>query len=183
MQKSPVGATVQNDVTETQLASFFSDVHLSEDPQPYFLEEEFKYLHYTTPFFDDGHKRAIYNFLVTGQHRDNFLVTINADMTSFTMKTRVSPIFLNIMMRAVGELDRAHPDTNAILAGMHQTTNILVSEVGGDFELVWSKGNVYPLPFECFLNAHRQLLWHQGCNKLMNKRRSSRTLDPQTFHQ
>jgi hypothetical protein len=42
-------------------------------------------------------------------------------MTSFTMKTRVSPIFLNIMMRAAGELDRTHPDTNAILAGMCQT--------------------------------------------------------------
>jgi hypothetical protein len=65
------------------------------------------------------------------------------------MKTRVSPIFLNIMMRAVGELNRAHPDTNAILAGMRETTDILVLEVGGDFELVWSKGNVYPLPFEC----------------------------------
>jgi hypothetical protein len=26
-------------------------------------------------------------------------------------------------------------------------------------------------------------LWHQGCNKLINKRRSSRNLDPQTFHQ
>jgi hypothetical protein len=99
------------------------------------------------------------------------------------MKTCVSPIFLNIMMQAAGELDCTHPDTNAILAGMHQTTDILVLEVGGDFELVWSEGNVYPLPFECFPNAHRQLLWHQGCNKLFNKRRSSRNLDPQTFHQ
>ncbi len=70
------------------------------------------------PFFDDGHKRAIYNFLVTGQHRDYFLLTINSDMTSFTMKTCISPIFLNIMMQAAGELDRMHPDTNAILAGM-----------------------------------------------------------------
>jgi hypothetical protein len=184
MLKSPVGATAQNDVlTEAQLASFLSDVHLADDPQPYFSEEEFKYLHYTTPFFDDGHKRAIYNFPVTGQHRDYFLVTINADMTSFMMKTRISPIFLNIMMWAVGELDRTYPDTDAILACMRQMTNILVLEVGGDFKLVWSKGNVYPLPFECFPNAHRQLLWHQGCNKLINKRRSSRNLNPQTFHQ
>jgi hypothetical protein len=184
MLKSPVGTTAQNDVlTEAQLASFLSDVHLADDPQPYFFEEEFKYLHYMTPFFDDGHKRAIYDFLVTGQHRDYFLVTINADMTSFTMKTRASPIFLNIMMRAAGELDRTHPNTNAILAGMHQTTNILVLEVGSDFELVWSEGNVYLLPFKCFPNAHRQLLWHQGCNKLINKRRSSRNLDPQMFHQ
>ncbi len=112
MLKSPVGATAQNDVlTEAQLASFLSDVHLADDRQPYFFEEEFKYLHYTTPFFDDGHKRAICNFLVTGQHRDYFLVTINADMTSFTMKTRVSPIFLNIMMWAAGELNRTHPNT------------------------------------------------------------------------
>ncbi len=99
MLKSPVGATAQNGVlTEAQLASFLSNVHLADDLQPYFFEEEFKYLHYTTPFFDDGHKRAIYNFLVTGQHRDYYFVTINADMTSFTMKTRVSSIFLNIMM-------------------------------------------------------------------------------------
>ncbi len=161
MLKSPVGATAQNDVlTEAQLASFLSDVHLADDPQPYFFEEEFKYLHYMTPFFDDGHKRAIYNFLVTSQHHDYFLVTINANMTSFTTKIRASPIFLNIMMRAAGELDRMHPDTNAILAGMRQMTDILVLEVGGDFELVWSKENVYPLPFECFPNAHRQLLWH-----------------------
>jgi hypothetical protein len=145
MLKSPVGATAQNDMlTEVQLASFLSNVHLADDLQPYFFEEEFKYLHYTTPFFDDGHKRAIYNFLVTGRHCDYFLVTINADMTSFTMKTCVSPIFLNIMMWAVGELDRTHPYTNAIVAGMRQTTNILVLEFGGDFELVWSKGNVYP---------------------------------------
>jgi hypothetical protein len=136
-----------------------------------------------TPFFDDGHKRAIYNFLVTGQHRDYFLVTINADMTSFTMKTCISPIFLNIMMRAAGELNPVHPDTNAILAGMHQTTDILVLEVGGDFELIWSKWDVYPLPFECFSNTHRQVLWHQGCNKLINERRSSRNLNPQMFHQ
>jgi hypothetical protein len=123
------------------------DVHLANKPQPYFFEEEFKYLHYTTPFFVDGHKRAVYNFLVTGQHCDYFLflVTINADMTSFMMKTSVSPIFLNIMMRAVGELNCVHPDTNAILAGMHEMTNILILEVGGDFKLVWSKGNVYPL--------------------------------------
>ncbi len=181
---SPVGATAQNDVlTEAQLASFLSDVHLADDLQPYFFEEEFKYLHYTTPFFDDGHKRAIYDFLVTGQHRDYFLVTINAVMTSFTMKTHVSPIFLNILMRAARELNRTHPDTNAILAGMRQTTDILVSEVGGDFELVWFEGNVYPLPFECFPNAHRQLLWHQGCNKLFNERAPLRNLDPQTFHQ
>ncbi len=158
-------------------------MHLADDPQPYFFEEEFKYHHYTTPFFNDDHKRAIYDFLVTGQHCDYFLVTINADMTSFMTKTRISPIFLNIMLQAAGELNRMHPDTNAIVAGMHQTTNILVSEVGDDFELVWSKGNVYPLPFQCFLNAHRQLLWHQGCNKLFNERRSSRNLDLQTFHQ
>ena len=73
-----------------------------------------------------------------------FLVTINADMTSFTMKTciSISPIFLNIMMRAAGELDRTHPDRNAILAGMRQMTDILVSDVGDDFQLVWSEGNV-----------------------------------------
>ncbi len=68
-----------------------------------------------------------------------------------------------------------HPDTNAVLAGMRKMTNILVLEVGGDFELVWSEGNVYPLPFECFPNAHRQLLWHQdqGCDNLLNERSSS----------
>jgi hypothetical protein len=150
MLKSSVGATAQINMqlTDTQLASYFSDVHLANKPQPYFFDEEFKYLHYTTPFFDIGNKRAIYNYLVTGQHCDYFLVTINADMTSFTMKTQGSPIFLNIMMRAVGELDCSHPDTNAILAGMRGTTNILVLEVGSDFELVWSKEYVYPFPFE-----------------------------------
>jgi hypothetical protein len=71
-----------------------------------------------------------------------FLVTINADMTSFTMKTCIRPIFLNIMMGAAGELDRTHPDRNAILAGMRQMTDILVSDVGDDFQLVWSEGNV-----------------------------------------
>jgi uncharacterized membrane protein YgcG len=183
--KSPVGVTAKNDVqlTDMLLASYFSNVHLANELQPYFFDEEFKYLHYTTPFFDNGHKRAIYDFLVTGQHCDYFLMTINANMTSFTMKTCISPIFLNIMMRAAGELDRAHPNTNDILSGMRETTNILVLEVGGDFELVCSKGNVYPLPFECFPNAHRQLLWHQGCNKLINERRLSRNVDPQTFHQ
>ncbi len=110
------------------------------------------------PFFDDDHKRAIYDFLVTGQHCDYLLVTINANMTSFTIKTRISPVFLNIMMRAAGELDHVHPNTNAILAGMHKTTDILILEVGSDFELVWSGENVYPIPFDCFPNAHRRLL-------------------------
>jgi hypothetical protein len=135
MLKLPVGITTQND-TDVQLASFISNVHLANKLQPYFYDKEFKYLHYMTPFFDDGHKRAIHNFLVTGQHLDYFLVTINAAMTSFTKKTCVSPIFLNIMMEAAGELNRAHPDTNAILAGMRKTADILISEVGGDFELV-----------------------------------------------
>jgi hypothetical protein len=124
-------------LTDTQLASFLSNVYLANKPQPYFLEEQFKYLHYMTPFFGNGHKRAIYDVQVTGQHHYYFLVTINANMTSFRMKTRISPIFLNIMMWAVGELDRTHPNTNAILAGMCQMTDILVLAVGDDIGLVW----------------------------------------------
>jgi hypothetical protein len=101
MLKLSVGTTAQNNMqlTDVQLASYFSDVHLTNELQPYFFDEEFKYLHYTTPFFDDGNKRAIYNYLVIGQHRVYFLVTINADMTTLTMKTRGSLIFLNISCR------------------------------------------------------------------------------------
>ncbi len=74
MLKSPVGTTTHNklQLTDAQLASFLSNVHLNNKPQPYFFKEEFKYLRYTTPFFDHGHKRAIYDFLVTGQHHDYF---------------------------------------------------------------------------------------------------------------
>jgi hypothetical protein len=39
------------------------------------------------------------------------------------------------MSRAAGELNCMDPDTNAILAGMHKTANILVLKVGGYFEL------------------------------------------------
>ena len=185
MLTSLFGATAQNhsQLADEQLARFMNDVQLDEEPQPFFFDKEFKYFYNKTPLFDNGHKMAIYDFQVAGQHRDYFLVTINSDMRSFTMKTRVSPVFLNIMMQASGELDHAHPDTNAILAGMRETTDILVSEVGNDFELVWSEGIVYTLPFECFPNAHRQLLWHQGCNKLHVKRRSSFNIDPNTAHQ
>ena len=59
-------------------------------------------------------------------------------------------------------------------AGMRETTDILVLEVGSDFYLVWSKGIVYPLPFKCFPNSHRQLLWHQGCACAGTCRRAKR---------
>lgn len=185
MLVSPFGATTPNpsQLADEQLTRYMNDVQLDNEPELFFFEEEFKYFFYKTPFFDDGHKRAIYDFLVAGQHRDYFLVTINSDMCSFTMKTRVSSIFLNIMMWASGELNPVHPNTNAILAGMRETTDILVSEVGSDFELVWSEGIVYPLPFKCFPNAHRQLLWHEGCDKLHLERRSSFNIDPNTAHQ
>jgi hypothetical protein len=82
MLMSPFGATAQNhsQLADEQLTRFMNDVQLDDEPQPFFFEEEFKYLYYKTPFFDDGHKRAIYDFQVAGQHRNYFLVTINSDM-------------------------------------------------------------------------------------------------------
>jgi hypothetical protein len=123
MLMSPFGATAQNHLllADEQLTRFMNNVQLDNKPQPFFLDKDFMYIYYKTPFFDNGHKRAIYGFQVAGQHRDYFLVTINSNMRSFTMKTRVSPVFLNIMMWASGELDRAHLGTTAILAGMHET--------------------------------------------------------------
>jgi len=128
----PFGATTQNHLllSDEQLTRFMNNVQLDGEPQPFFFDKGFKYIYYKNPFFDDGHNRAIYDFQVTGQHRDYFLVTVNSNMSSFTMKKRVSPVFLNIMMRASGELDSAHPNTNANLDGMRKTTNILVLEVG-----------------------------------------------------
>ncbi len=60
------------------------------------------------------------------------------------MKTCVSLIFLNIMMRAAEELNRAHPNTYAILADMHKMTNILILEVSGNFDLFGPKGMLTP---------------------------------------
>ncbi len=87
------------------------------------------------------------------------------------------------MRRSAGELSRAHPDTNAILAGMCKTTNILMQEVSKDFDFVWTKRNECPLPFKCFPNVHQQLFWHDGCNKLPNKRQSNYNIDAHAIYQ
>ena len=88
MLMSPFGATAQNHslLTDEQLTRFMNNVQLDDEPQPFFFDEEFKYIYYKTPFFDDGHKRAIYDFQVAGQHRDYFLVTINSNMRSFSQQ-------------------------------------------------------------------------------------------------
>jgi hypothetical protein len=181
MLKSPAfGATTPNEVqltTKEQLANSMTDVHLNAKPQPFYFNEEFKYFHYISSFVDNGHTRAFYDFQVMSHHWDYFMITLNSN-NSCTMKTCVSPIFLNIMSMAGLELNRVHPDISAILAGMHKMTNILVLEVWADFKQVWSNGNVYPLSFKCFPNAHMQLLWHQGCIKLHNGTRSSYNINP-----
>ena len=80
----PFGATAQNHLllADEQLTRFMNNVQLHNEPQPFFFNEEFKYIYYKTPFFDEGHKRAIYDFQVAGQHREYFLVTINSNSVS-----------------------------------------------------------------------------------------------------
>jgi hypothetical protein len=47
-----------------------------------------------TGWFQDGHRRAISDFHVTSQHKDNFHVTLQPSRTLFVLQTRVSPTLL-----------------------------------------------------------------------------------------
>ena len=79
---------------DKQLASFMNDIHLDEGH--FSFSKSYHHFVYVAPFFDIGHCMNIFNFHVTSQPWENFLLTVHKNKTSFTLSAHVSLIFLHM---------------------------------------------------------------------------------------
>jgi hypothetical protein len=152
---------------------------------PYsFGPKNYDMLAHQTSFCEDGRRRAVFDFNVYSQHKRNYLVTMGEGGNSFSLQTRVSPIFLDIEGRGAIEYSRRNADTHTFLAAIRESADTLYSEIGSDIDQVWTEENEYDLPFSCAKKFHMQLMWHQGCAELLQERSSSRSnVEDNAVHQ
>lgn len=176
------GETQENESYEDDIAALLSSAHIDTDVC-YDFCGMFGYVRYTTSYFDDGHRRIIWDFHVTSESASVFHVEVDEDGCSFIMTKRINPYLLDIMGRYTLELSQRHPDTHTIAAAMRETSDQLVADVGNDFENVYSDPQVYLLAFQCKRKFHKQLLWHQGDELLYNKRSRDRSVSEDAIHQ
>ncbi len=175
------GETQENESYEDDIAALLASAHI--DDVCYDFNGMFGYVRYTTSYFDDGHRRIIWDFHVTSESASVFHVEVDEDGCSFVMTKRISPYLLDIMGRYTLELSQRHPDTHTIAAAMRETSDQLVADVGTDFENVYSDPQVHLLEFPCKRKFHKQLLWHQGDEQLYIKRSRDRSVSEDAVHQ
>ena len=132
----------------------------------YDFNERYHMLTHVTEWLQNGHRRAMCDFHITSQHKDNFRATLTPGGKSFVLQTRVHTTFLDAADRAELEFDSMHGDTSAIISSIRQTVNVIAQDVGTDFENVWSSGSEYRLPFACNPNPHFGIVWQNGCQNL-----------------
>lgn len=135
------GETQENESYEDDIAALLASAHI--DDVCYNFNGMFGFVRYTTSYFDDGHRRIIWDFHVTSESASVFHVEVDEDGRSFIMTKRISPYLLDIMGRYTLELSQRHPDTHTIAAAMRETSDQLVADVGTDFENVYSDPQVH----------------------------------------
>ena len=147
------------------------------------LDEKYPHIAYLTGYMSDGRMSVVFDFLVRSTGISSFKVETAPNGNSFVLSTRLPSSYLDAMGRAELEFDPRHTNTFVYVAGIRRTVNKIAESYGTNFEMVWSNGTNYVLPYPCNPNPNIQLIWHSGCHLLFAKRTNERGCDMNTLHQ
>jgi hypothetical protein len=68
------------------------------------------------------------------------------------LQAKVPKAFIGLMARAYAKFDATYANTHVIQSTVHNTIEAIVLDVGPDFDIIWSKGQINALPFACCAN-------------------------------
>ncbi len=136
-----------------------------------------------TTYLEDGSRQVYYDYLVNTQAGENFNMTVSEDGLSLKLQAKIPRAFIDLGARARAEFDLSYANSHVIMSGFRSTVDNIVKTVGPDFDNIWSRGQIDPLPFTCCGNPNMQIMWEEVNDALRIKLHHNNCINVDAKHQ